>query len=75
MVRSLPINILGVSLYSITGITWAYTVAICAVAFIGKFGGCAVAARLTGFSWREAGAIGSLMSCKGSVLQRCLTIW
>ena len=33
---------------------------------MGKFGGCAFAARFfAGFNWRESGAIGSLMSCKG----------
>ncbi|KAG5642538.1 hypothetical protein DXG03_002576 [Asterophora parasitica] len=48
------------------GITWGYTFAIIFTAFIGKFGGCALAARYAaGFNWREAGAIGSLMSCKG----------
>ncbi|KAK7681633.1 hypothetical protein QCA50_015367 [Cerrena zonata] len=49
------------------GITWGYTVAICALAYFGKFGGCTVAARLSGFSWRESSTIGSLMSCKGLV--------
>ncbi|GLB38769.1 putative sodium/hydrogen exchanger family protein [Lyophyllum shimeji] len=50
------------------GITWAYTIAIIFAAFIGKFGGCALAAKYAaGFSWRESGAIGSLMSCKGLV--------
>ncbi|EKM52040.1 uncharacterized protein PHACADRAFT_187402 [Phanerochaete carnosa HHB-10118-sp] len=49
------------------GITWAYTVAICALSYSGKFGGCTVAARFSGFSWREASTIGSLMSCKGLV--------
>ncbi|KAG6917304.1 hypothetical protein DXG01_003145 [Tephrocybe rancida] len=50
------------------GITWAYTIAIIFTAFIGKFGGCALAARYgAGFNWRESGAIGSLMSCKGLV--------
>ncbi|KAG6840786.1 hypothetical protein C0991_004326 [Blastosporella zonata] len=50
------------------GITWGYTFAIIFTAFTGKFGGCALAARYAaGFSWREAGAIGSLMSCKGLV--------
>ena len=48
------------------GITWGYTFAIICCAFMGKFGGCTLAARfLAGFSWRESGAIGSLMSCKG----------
>ena len=49
------------------GITWGYTVAICALAYFGKFGGCTVAAKFAGFSWREASTIGSLMSCKGYV--------
>ncbi|KAJ7879936.1 Sodium/hydrogen exchanger family-domain-containing protein [Mycena olivaceomarginata] len=50
------------------GVTWAYTVAICSLAFTGKFGGCTLAARyLAKFSWRESSAIGSLMSCKGLV--------
>ncbi|KNZ72012.1 K(+)/H(+) antiporter 1 [Termitomyces sp. J132] len=50
------------------GITWAYTIAIVFTAFIGKFGGCSLAAKYAaGFSWRESAAIGSLMSCKGLV--------
>ncbi|KAJ7091445.1 Sodium/hydrogen exchanger family-domain-containing protein [Mycena belliarum] len=50
------------------GITWAYTVAICSLAFIGKFGGCTFAAKyIAGFNWRESSTIGSLMSCKGLV--------
>ncbi|KAI0687851.1 Sodium/hydrogen exchanger family-domain-containing protein [Cytidiella melzeri] len=49
------------------GITWGFTVAICALAYSGKFGGCTLAARYAGFSWREASTIGSLMSCKGLV--------
>ncbi|TDL22140.1 hypothetical protein BD410DRAFT_770653 [Rickenella mellea] len=49
------------------GITWGYTVAICSLAYLGKFGGCTSAARLVGFKWREAATIGTLMSCKGLV--------
>ncbi|TFK26876.1 hypothetical protein FA15DRAFT_251347 [Coprinopsis marcescibilis] len=50
------------------GITWAFTIAVIVMAFVGKFGGCSVAARYAaGFSWREATTIGSLMSCKGLV--------
>ncbi|KAH9035600.1 Sodium/hydrogen exchanger family-domain-containing protein [Lactarius hengduanensis] len=49
------------------GTIWGFTAAICILAFIGKFGGCALAARYTGFSWREASTIGSLMSCKGLI--------
>lgn len=48
------------------GKTWGFTIAICAAAFVGKFGGCALAARyLAGFGSRESFAVGSLMSCKG----------
>lgn len=49
------------------GITWGYTILICVVAFFSKFIGCAGVAFFCGFSWRESGAIGSLMSCKGLV--------
>ncbi|KAL1741415.1 Sodium/hydrogen exchanger family-domain-containing protein [Schizophyllum fasciatum] len=50
------------------GITWGYTIAICALAFIGKFGGCTVASRfVAGFNWRESSTIGGLMSCKGLI--------
>jgi len=50
-----------------TGTIWAFTVVICVLAFTGKLGGCTLAARSAGFSWREAGTIGSLMSCKGLI--------
>ncbi|KAF9266162.1 potassium:hydrogen antiporter [Marasmius fiardii PR-910] len=49
------------------GVTWGYIILICLVAFVTKFVPCGVAAKVFGFSWREAGAIGSLMSCKGLV--------
>ncbi|KAI0786158.1 Sodium/hydrogen exchanger family-domain-containing protein [Abortiporus biennis] len=49
------------------GITWGFTIAICALAYFGKFGGCTIAARFAGFTWRESSTIGSLMSCKGLV--------
>ncbi|KAG6836189.1 hypothetical protein H0H93_010495 [Arthromyces matolae] len=49
------------------GKTWGYTIIICLVSFISKFAGCYAAAYLTGFKWRESGAIGALMSCKGLV--------
>ncbi|HND28707.1 MAG TPA: cation:proton antiporter [Myxococcota bacterium] len=48
--------------------TWADAltcVGIITVACVGKFGGSAVAARLTGMSWRESGAIGILMNPRG----------
>ncbi|KAI0375958.1 hypothetical protein BV20DRAFT_960038 [Pilatotrama ljubarskyi] len=50
-----------------SGITWGYVVLICVVAFFSKFLGCGIMARLSGFKIREAGAIGTLMSCKGLV--------
>ncbi|KAG2013017.1 potassium:hydrogen antiporter [Coprinopsis cinerea AmutBmut pab1-1] len=49
------------------GIAWGYTILICLVAFASKFLACAGSALAFGFKWREAGAIGSLMSCKGLV--------
>ncbi|KAG0694775.1 Sodium/hydrogen exchanger family-domain-containing protein [Suillus ampliporus] len=49
------------------GITWAFTIAIACLAFCGKFCGCTIASRMSGFSWREASTIGALMSCKGLV--------
>lgn len=38
---------------------------IIVLACVGKFGGSAVAARLTGMSWRESSAIGVLMNTRG----------
>lgn len=47
------------------GITWGYTILVLFVAFIGKFLGAAGTSKFLGFTWRETGAIGVLMSCKG----------
>jgi len=44
-----------------------YTVLIVAVACVGKFGGSALASRLSGSSWREASAIGVLMNTRGLI--------
>ncbi|MBZ4419787.1 cation:proton antiporter [Myxococcus sp. RHSTA-1-4] len=44
---------------------WATCGVIILLACLGKFGGSAVAARLTGMSWREAGAVGVLMNTRG----------
>ncbi|KAJ1305432.1 hypothetical protein OPQ81_000442 [Rhizoctonia solani] len=49
------------------GITWGYTILICVTAYIGKFFGGSLAAKLAGFSTRESATIGTLMSCKGLV--------
>lgn len=44
---------------------WLWTGAIILVATAGKFGGTLAAARLTGLSWREAAALGTLMNTRG----------
>lgn len=47
------------------GAHWLTTGLIIVVAFAGKFGGSAVAARSTGMSWRDANGIGILMNTRG----------
>ncbi|KAH7383655.1 Sodium/hydrogen exchanger family-domain-containing protein [Cadophora sp. MPI-SDFR-AT-0126] len=49
------------------GITWAYTVGVIAIAFVGKIFGGTIAARANKLVWRESFTIGVLMSCKGLV--------
>lgn len=44
---------------------WVVTGVVILLATVGKFGGSAVAARLTGLRWREASAIGILMNTRG----------
>lgn len=44
---------------------WGYALLILAAAVAGKWGGSAVAARITGMSWREASAVGVLMNTRG----------
>jgi Kef-type K+ transport system membrane component KefB len=44
---------------------WAICALIIVVASIGKFGGSAIAARLTGLDWRDASALGVLMNTRG----------
>jgi Kef-type K+ transport system membrane component KefB len=44
---------------------WVICAVIIAVASLGKFGGAAVAARLTGLDWRQAGSLGILMNTRG----------
>ena len=48
-----------------TGKIWGYVFLMAAIAFVGKFVGCAGTAKLLGYNTRESGAIGMLMSCKG----------
>jgi len=44
---------------------WTMCALIVAVASIGKFGGSAIAARITGLDWRDASALGVLMNTRG----------
>jgi Kef-type K+ transport system membrane component KefB/nucleotide-binding universal stress UspA family protein len=44
---------------------WLVCGLVIAVACAGKFGGSFIAARLTGLSWRESGALGVLMNTRG----------
>jgi len=44
---------------------WLWLGAILAVAVAGKWGGAAVAARLSGLRWPEALTLGALMNCRG----------
>jgi Kef-type K+ transport system membrane component KefB/nucleotide-binding universal stress UspA family protein len=44
---------------------WITCAGIIALACIGKFGGSAIPARLTGLSWRESSALGLLMNTRG----------
>jgi len=44
---------------------WFYCGLIIVVAVVGKFGGAAFSARLSGMPWREAGAVGILMNTRG----------
>lgn len=49
------------------GEMWFYCALICAVAIFGKIGGATLAARASGCSWREAGAVGVLMNTRGLI--------
>ncbi len=44
---------------------WLIAAAIALVASLGKFGGCAIAARLTGQTGRDSAALGALMNARG----------
>lgn len=48
-----------------TSAAWLTCLLIIFVACLGKFGGSAVAAKMTGLSWRESGALGILMNTRG----------
>lgn len=48
-----------------SGMMWLAAAAVIVAAVIGKLGGCTLAARTTGFSWRESLCIGSMMNTRG----------
>ncbi len=41
------------------------TLALCAIAIVGKYGGTLIAARVIRLRWREAGVLGALMNTRG----------
>jgi Kef-type K+ transport system membrane component KefB len=46
---------------------WGLCALVVITAALGKFGGCTVAARLTGLAWREASIVGVMMNARGLV--------
>ena len=44
---------------------WGITLALIAIAILGKMAGAAVAARVSGFDWRASAVIGTLMNTRG----------
>jgi Kef-type K+ transport system membrane component KefB len=50
------------SLGSVT--LWALCGLVCLTAVVGKFGGCGLAARLSGLSWRESACVGVMMNTR-----------
>jgi Kef-type K+ transport system membrane component KefB len=44
---------------------WLITVVLIAVAIVGKLAGAAIAARVSGFDWRQSAVIGTLMNTRG----------
>jgi K+:H+ antiporter len=47
--------------------SWLVCLAIISIATVGKLGGTAMSARLTGMKWKDAFALGSLMNTRGLV--------
>ena len=50
-----------------SGALWGVFALVLVTAIVGKFGGSAVAARLSGVSWRSASVLGTLMNTRGLV--------
>jgi Kef-type K+ transport system membrane component KefB len=44
---------------------WLMTAGLIAIAIVGKLAGAAIAARTSGFSWRESAVLGTLMNTRG----------
>jgi Kef-type K+ transport system membrane component KefB len=44
---------------------WLITIVLIAVAIVGKLAGAAIAARVSGFDWRQSAVIGTLMNTRG----------
>ena len=53
---------------------WGIALLFIATAIAGKWGGCMIAARLTGETWRDAAAIGILMNTRGLTELVILTV-
>ncbi|KAI5477861.1 potassium:hydrogen antiporter [Pseudohyphozyma bogoriensis] len=49
------------------GSIWGWTFCVIFTAFLSKFISCGAVAKFNGQPWRESGAVGSLMACKGLV--------
>jgi len=48
-----------------SGMLWMIAGAVIAAAVLGKFGGCAIAARVSGNAWRESLCVGAMMNTRG----------
>jgi Kef-type K+ transport system membrane component KefB len=49
------------------GSIWGWTMCVIFVAFFSKFLSSGAMGKINGLNWRESGAVGSLMACKGLV--------
>jgi len=56
---------LRTSIGDVGGMLWVYAALTILVAVVGKLGGSAIAARVTGLPWRESLALGILMNTRG----------
>lgn len=56
---------LRTSIGMVQGPLWIYAGLVILVAIAGKFGGSVLAARMTGYDWRDASSLGILMNTRG----------